>query len=77
MLGFLLSEKEGIELESLIKKEMDEIRKSERIENHHPIVQRAIEERYKLLLKILIRIAPKSDYIRYINKPAKVENKFD
>lgn len=77
MLGVLLTEKEGMELESLIKREMDEIRTDGRIKNHHPIVQRAIEERYKILLKLLIRIAPKSEYLRYLNTPIKTENNFD
>ncbi len=77
MLGVLLTEKEGMELEFLIKKELDDIRNDEKIKNHHPIVQRAIEERYKLLLKMLIKIAPKSEYLRYLNTPVKAENNFD
>ena len=44
MLGVLLTEKEGMELEFLIKREMDEIRTDERVKIHHPIVQRAIEK---------------------------------
>jgi hypothetical protein len=77
MLGVMLTDKEGIELEYIIKREMDEIRNDKMLETHHPIVQRAIEERYKLLLKLLIRIAPKSDCIRYLSNPIKVENKFN
>ena len=61
MIGILLSDIEGMELEYLIMRELDEIR-TERTMNHHPIVQRAIAERYKLLLKILIRIDHKSEY---------------
>ena len=77
MLGILLTEKEGLELESLIKREMEDIRSDERLKDHHPIVQRAIEERYKLLLKILMRFAPKSEYISYLSVPLKGENNFD
>ena len=64
MLGFLLTEKEAIELELLIKRELEEIRCDVKVKDHHPIVQRAIEERYNLLVNILIRITPKSEYNR-------------
>ena len=77
MLGFILTDKEGMELEFLIKKELDDILIENQLKTHHPVVQGAIKERYKLLLKILMRIAPKSDYIEYLTTSLKEENKFD
>ena len=77
MLGFLLSDKEAIELELLIKRELEEVRYNERQKDHHPIVQRALEERYNLLLKVLIRIAPKSDSNGCLKQSKVRKNKFD
>ena len=77
MLGILLNEKEGKELELLIKREIEEMQCNEKGKAHHPIVQKVIEERYKLLLNILLRIAPKSDDISCLNAIKKAENNFN
>ena len=77
MLGFLLSDREVIELELLIKRELEEVGYNERQKDHHPIVQRALEERYSLLMEVLIRITPKSVDNRCLKQPKIRKNKFD
>ncbi|WP_270182818.1 hypothetical protein [Alkalihalobacillus sp. CinArs1] len=65
MIGFLLSEKEGKEIEYLLKREMEEMLMS--LDDHRleKIVKRAMEERYLLLLGIYKRTASATDVSKY------------
>ena len=77
MLAILLTENEEIELELLIKRELEEMRSNGRGKEHSPIVQHAIEERYNLLLKILLRFGPKSHNSSYVTELKKARNNFN
>ena len=77
MRAILLSEKEAMELEYLIKSELEEMREDYRVGKHSPITQCSIKERYNLLLKILIRFGPQSQYSSYFGGLIKTENNFD
>lgn len=77
MLGLLVTEKEAKELEYLLKREMDEIYEDIDIERLHPIVKRAVEERYKILYQLFRKIGPQAEWIRYYPQSKKAENKFN
>jgi hypothetical protein len=68
MIGFLINEKEGKEIEYLIKREMDEILfdiKDERIDD---VVKRAMDERYTILFTLYKRVAPPHECLIYMRK---------
>ena len=77
MLAILLTEKEEVELELLIKRELEEMWSDGGRVVHSPIAQNAIDERYNLLLKLLLRFGPKSQYSSYLEGRIKAENNFN
>lgn len=66
MLGFLINEKEGKEIEYLIKREMDEILFDIGDQRIDPIVKRAMEERYKILFTLFKRVANPKECLKYV-----------
>ncbi|WP_409296484.1 hypothetical protein V1498_00885 [Peribacillus sp. SCS-26] len=65
MLGFLINHKESLELQYLIKREMDEILfdlSDSRVEH---IVKRSLEERYRILFDLFKRLASPNDCLLY------------
>jgi len=62
----IIDEKERLEMEYLLKREMDEILFDFQDDRIDCIVKNAMEERYKILFKLFKRIAPASECIRYI-----------
>lgn len=70
MLGVLLSNEEVLEMEYLLKREMDELLldfDDGRIEG---IVKRAMEERYQALFRLFARFAAPSECARYVRSPS-------
>lgn len=66
MLGLLISEKEGLEMQYLLKREMDEILfdlEDERIDH---VIKRAMEERYKILFNLFKRLASSNECLKYM-----------
>ena len=64
--GMIIDQQERLEIEYLLKREMDEILfdfQDERIER---IVKNAMEERYKILFALFKRVAPANECMRYI-----------
>ncbi|MFS0784256.1 hypothetical protein [Bacillus sp. 1P06AnD] len=65
MLGLLISQKEREEIEYLLKRELDELLydfKDERLEG---IVRRAMEERYHILFRLFMKVAPPQVCMKY------------
>lgn len=68
MFGFLINEREGKEMEYLIKREMDEILFDLRDERIDHIVKRAMEERYKILFTLFRRVASPNECLKYMRR---------
>ncbi|WML42626.1 hypothetical protein [Neobacillus sp. PS3-40] len=71
MIGILINEKEAKEVEYLIKREMDEILFDFTDERIDHITKKAMEERYKVLFDLFIRVAPPCDCLKYMRKKKK------
>jgi hypothetical protein len=71
MLGLLINEKEMKEIEYILKREMEEILFDIGDYRIDYIVRHTMEERYKILFQLLIRIATPSECTKYILKQEK------
>lgn len=66
MLGLLISSKECLELEYLIRRELEEMLLDLEDQRLDGLVRRAIEERYQLVFRLYARIASPKDLVRYV-----------
>lgn len=66
MLGLIIHEKEKLEIQYLLKREMDEILHDLEDPRIDHIVKRAMKERYKILFSLFTRVAPHSECVNYI-----------
>ena len=68
MLGMMLNGKESLELEYLIKKELEELLLDLGDERIDGLVRRAMEERYKIIFKLYGRFVTPKELSKYIRK---------
>lgn len=71
MLGMMVTDKEAKELEYVLKRELDEMLFDLQDHRFDSIMKHSMEERYKLLFKLFIRIAPKEECWKYVRNPLK------
>jgi len=68
MIGLMLNQKETLELEYLLKKELEELLLDLTDERIDGLVRRAMEERYKILFKLYGRFVSPRELSKYIRK---------
>jgi hypothetical protein len=68
MLGLLLSNKETVEMEYILKKELEELLLDLSDERIDSLVRRAMEERYQTIFKVYGRFVSPKELSRYIRK---------
>ncbi|MGN1401592.1 MAG: hypothetical protein ACI4XL_08835 [Bacillus sp. (in: firmicutes)] len=68
MLGLLITKEEKAELEYLIKRELEELLSDFEDERVEGIVKRAMEEKYRLLYQLFIRVTPQEVSRKYMRK---------
>ncbi|MDM5282129.1 hypothetical protein [Peribacillus frigoritolerans] len=66
MLGLLINDKEKMELEYLLKREMDEILFDLQDDRIDHIVKRAINEKYNILFRLFKRVSTEEEILMYI-----------
>lgn len=71
MLGLLISKVEQQELVYIIKKELDEILFDLQEESLEHLIERAMEERYKIVFNLFRRVATEEEYLPYIRQDNK------
>jgi hypothetical protein len=64
--GLIIHEKEKLEIQYLLKREMDEILHDLEDSRIDHIVKRAMKERYKILFSLFTRVAPHNECVNYI-----------
>lgn len=70
MIGMLVSEKEQLEIEYLLRREMEELMfdlQDSRIDNK---IKRSMEERYQIIFRLFQRVAPPSECVKYMRSRA-------
>lgn len=73
LLGILIHEKERLEIQYLLKREMDEILYDLQDSRIDQVVKRAMKERYQILFSLLTRVAPHNECVNYIISSKKKE----
>ncbi|MFC4404957.1 hypothetical protein [Gracilibacillus xinjiangensis] len=73
MLGLLINDKEQVELEFVVKRELEELLFD--LEDHRidQLVKQSMRERYKVLFQLLRRVASEEEIKKYIPKQVKNE----
>lgn len=71
MLGLLITDQEQKEVEYLLKKELDELLFDLQDERTEGIVKRAMEERYSILFKLLLKVSSPETCMKYMRKNIK------
>jgi hypothetical protein len=66
MLGLLINDKEKMELEYLLKREMDEILFDLQDDRIDHLVKRAINEKYNILFRLFKRVSTEEEIQMYI-----------
>lgn len=66
MMGFLITAKECMELEYIIRRELEEMLLDLEDTRLDGMVRKAIEERYQLIYRLYSRIASPKDRLRYV-----------
>ncbi|MGE7763521.1 hypothetical protein [Peribacillus sp. NPDC097895] len=66
MLGLLINDKEKMELEYLLKREMDEILFDLQDERIDHLVKRAINEKYNILFRLFKRVSTEEECLIYM-----------
>jgi hypothetical protein len=66
MLGLLINDKEKMELEYLLKREMDEILFDLQDDRIDHLVKRAINEKYNILFRLLKRVSTEEEILMYM-----------
>ncbi|PJN86531.1 hypothetical protein [Bacillus sp. mrc49] len=72
MLGLLISDKEKMELEYLLKREMDEILTDFQDERIDHIIKRAMNEKFNLLFSLLKRVSTEEECLVYMKEKTKL-----
>ncbi|KWW21614.1 hypothetical protein AS888_14045 [Peribacillus simplex] len=72
MLGLLISDKEKLELEYLLKREMDEILTDFQDERMDHIIKRAMNEKFNLLFSLLKRVSTEEECLVYMKVKTKL-----
>lgn len=68
MMGLLITPKECMELEYIIRRELEEMLLDLEDTRLDGVVRKAIEERYQLIYRLYSRIAPPKEKLRYVRK---------
>ncbi|ASS94448.1 hypothetical protein [Peribacillus simplex] len=66
MLGLLINDKEKMELEYLLKREMDEILFDLQDDRIDHLVKRAINEKYNILFSLFKRVSTEEECLMYM-----------
>jgi hypothetical protein len=66
MLGLLINDKEKMELEYLLKREMDEILFDLQDDRIDHLVKRAINEKYNILFRLFKRVSTEEEILMYV-----------
>ncbi|MBX9956682.1 hypothetical protein H7T43_17475 [Peribacillus simplex] len=66
MLGLLVNDKEKMELEYLLKREMDEILFDLQDDRIDHLVKRAINEKYNILFRLFKRVSTEEEILMYM-----------
>ncbi|QNK49823.1 hypothetical protein H7F28_06045 [Brevibacterium sp. PAMC23299] len=66
MLGLLINDKEKMELEYLLKREMDDILFDLQDDRIDHIVKRAINEKYNILFRLFKRVSTEEEILMYM-----------
>ncbi|MCK2020921.1 hypothetical protein [Peribacillus frigoritolerans] len=66
MLGLLINDKEKMELEYLLKREMDEILFDLQDDRIDHLVKRAIIEKYNILFRLFKRVSTEEEILMYM-----------
>lgn len=66
MLGLLINDKEKMELEYLLKREMDEILFDLQDDRIDHLVKRAINEKYNILFRLFKRVSTEEQILMYM-----------
>lgn len=66
MIGLLINDKEKMELEYLLKREMDEILFDLQDDRIDHIVKRAINEKYNILFRLFKRVSTEDEILMYM-----------
>ncbi|WHY56946.1 hypothetical protein [Peribacillus simplex] len=66
MLGLLINDKEKMELEYLLKREMDEILFDLQDDRIDHLVKRAINEKYNILFRLFKRVGTEEECLMYM-----------
>lgn len=66
MLGLLINDKEKLELEYLLKREMDEILFDLQDDRIDHLVKRAINEKYNILFRLFKRVSTEDEILMYM-----------
>ncbi|CAN7621267.1 hypothetical protein ABGT24_22105 [Peribacillus frigoritolerans] len=66
MLGLLINDKEKMELEYLLKREMDEILFDLQDDRIDHLVKRAINEKYNILFRLFKRVSTEEEILMYM-----------
>jgi hypothetical protein len=66
MMGLLISTKECMELEYLIRRELEEMLLDLEDQRLDGLIRKAIEERYQLIFRLYSRVASPKDLVRYV-----------
>ncbi|GER69855.1 hypothetical protein BpJC7_11580 [Weizmannia acidilactici] len=69
MLGLVVHENELLELQYLLKREMEEILYDLNDQRIERTVKRAMKERYRILFRLLTKVAPQSEYAQFAIPP--------
>ncbi len=68
MIGMLINEMEQKEVEYLIKRELDELLFEFHDDKLEGIIKRAMEERYKILFSLFVKVASPDACMKYMRK---------
>ncbi|MED3762279.1 hypothetical protein P4555_25165 [Peribacillus frigoritolerans] len=71
MLGLLINDKEKMELEYLLKREMDEILFDLQDDRIDHLVKRAINEKYNILFRLFKRVSTEEEILMYVKGKSK------
>ncbi|MFC4389284.1 hypothetical protein ACFOZ1_16010 [Gracilibacillus marinus] len=73
MLGLLINDKEQLELQYVIKRELEELLFDLEDQRIDTLVKQSMRERYKLLFRLYTRVASEEEVKKYIPQQVKSE----
>ena len=68
MIGMIMTEEELLEIEYLLERELDELLKALNNQSMKMNLRRAMEERYRILVKSFIKVSSPSKKLQYNSK---------